>query len=66
MHRHFSTGSTTLSALMAARRDEPRRLPAYDLFRLLAEMGDRGHRVAHKRSTARPVARPGEPRDVER
>ena len=66
MHRHLSTGSTTLSALMAARHDEPRRPPAYDLFRLLAGMGDRRHGVAPGRTIDRPVARPQEPRDAER
>ncbi len=66
MHRHLSTGSATLSALMAARPDQPQRLPAYDLLPLLAEMSDRRHDEAPRRSNGQSVARPGEPRDVER
>ena len=70
MHRHLSTGSATLSALMAARSDESRRSLVHDLFRLLAEMGDRSRHMPLTRPVAqpvgRPVAQPGEPRDLQR
>ena len=45
MQRHLSTGTTVLSALMAAQhRAEP--LPGYrhDILKLLATLGDCGHR----------------------
>ena len=45
MQRHLSTGSTLVSALMAAqRRSEPSPWDDRDVVRLLGSLGDRGPR----------------------